>query len=293
MIKKIEIIINPASGIDSPILAELNRELQPSKLDWHISVMRSVDDAVTLTQDAIKQKVDAVVVSGGDGTVCAIARELYKSDIPIGIIPQGSANVIAKELLIPLSATESIQLLTLKKYEVTPIDCMLVNGTPTIIGINCGFFAHVVHKTDRSIKDKVGQLAYGVATINEFSAIDEHDFSITLDGKDHSQKGAACFIVNIGNIGAAPLAHGITVTDGLLDIVLVQQINVQSFFEWMQSTLTNTRPKNMVKHWHGKKAILKVPKDVVVMHDDVVVKERTFELEIVPKALKIITPKKI
>lgn len=291
MIKTIEIIINPASGVDTPILAQLNRDLQSSELDWNITVLKDTAEIETVIKNVVHKKVDAVIVCGGDGTVSPVARALYKTGIPLGIIPQGSANVIAKELSIPVSLAESIQLITQNKFKVKEIDVLLVNDVPLVIGINSGFFAHVVTNTERSVKEKVGSLAYGMATVAERDAMKEYDCVIKVDGKERSVRAAACYVVNIGNIGAASLSTGISVTDGILDVIAIQQINMQAFFEWMHSTITKSQPKNVVKHWKGKKITLKLPKSMTVLLDDEVTKERTFSIEVAPKTLKVIVPK--
>lgn len=292
MIHTVEIIINPASGIDVPILAPLNRELQNSSLDWNISVTKNLGEVKTYISKARKRKVDAIVVCGGDGTVTEAAKHLYKTKIPLCILPQGSANAIAKEFSIPLDIASAIKLLTEKRYQIQKVDMLKVNNFPTLIGMNAGFFAHVVKSTKRTVKDKVGQIAYGLTTLSQLDAIVDQEYILRLDGREILIRGVACYIVNIGTVGAVSIAPGIRPDDGFLDVVVIQQINLESFVEWAQSALSQVRPRNRLKHWKAKQVELIVPGQTPIMIDDKSITQKQYRIECIPHAVYIVVPKK-
>ena len=63
---------------------------------WHAG------HAASLAREAAQQTIDQAVAAGGDGTVVGIASGLDGSDVPLGIIPPGTANVLAHELSLPI-----------------------------------------------------------------------------------------------------------------------------------------------------------------------------------------------
>src|SRR5687768_7089340 len=72
-----------------------------------------VDDrrGTTLSNRIIQVKPDIVVAVGGDGTLGYVVSELVSTGIPLGIVPAGSANGMARELKIPLKAEEALQII--------------------------------------------------------------------------------------------------------------------------------------------------------------------------------------
>src|SRR5450432_3256127 len=141
--KKIHIIINPAAGADEPILSYLNRVFNGTDIVWDISVTHKEGEVFTVAKQLIG-KVDLIAVYGGDGSVMEAARALHMSDMTLAIIPGGTANVMAKELDIPLDSIEAIRLLTCEDHIVKKIDMGLVNGYPFLIRVNLGVLSDMI-----------------------------------------------------------------------------------------------------------------------------------------------------
>jgi diacylglycerol kinase (ATP) len=66
-----------------------------AKVDWDVFVTKKSKDALNFAKDSVKQGVDAVAVYGGDGTVMEAMSGAMGSDVPVAILPGGTANVIA------------------------------------------------------------------------------------------------------------------------------------------------------------------------------------------------------
>src|SRR6185503_16014150 len=92
----IQIIINPAAGKLEPILPIINTVLKDSGIDWEVLVTKKANDARDFAKDAVKKGVDAVAAYGGDGTLMEVISGMMGSDIPLVILPGGSANILAK-----------------------------------------------------------------------------------------------------------------------------------------------------------------------------------------------------
>src|ERR1700693_568815 len=109
--KQIYVIINPASGQDEPILNVLNSVLRPAEIKWDVFVTTEAGDARKYAQQAVAAGIDAVAVYGGDGTVTEAASGLIGSNMPLAILPGGTANVMSIELGIPGRLADAIALL--------------------------------------------------------------------------------------------------------------------------------------------------------------------------------------
>ncbi len=295
MIKTIEVIINPAAGIDTPILSILNRVFKRYPFNWHISVTKNIDDVAVCIKQALMKHVDAIVICGGDGTVSAASKAMCKKKTPLIIVPQGSANVISKDLGIPSDIAHQFRRIYKGKYHILEVDMIKINNNLGLLGLNVGYFADAIVQTKRSMKNKVGQLAYSITAVSNLNTLDDKHLEITIGKKHMAIDGIICHIANIGNIGipGVSIVPGVSATDGLLDVVVVKKMNLMTVVEWAQTTFSNKKPvgRDTLSHWRGKRIRLKVAPNLTVLRDDVIAKERIFDIKVIPHALRIVVPK--
>ncbi len=292
MFKRVKIIINPASGQPFPILFHINQAFKDTSIDWDIHVTKNVEDIKKAAKKALRQGVDLVAVYGGDGTLMTVARELCMSDIPLAILPGGTANVMAKELGISADLTQALQLITAKKPQISKIDMGMINKTPFLIRINVGLAADIVKESKRSMKRNLGRVAYGVTAIQQAQKSETAHFDIILDGKKISTNGISLVIANSGNIGIEGLSivHSISPSDGWLDVVVIESANLASAVEWLNTTINKTKPKGVIEHWKAKKVEVRVSPAQTIIVDDKVEKISVIKAHILPQAIKIVVP---
>ena len=121
-------------------------------------------DAERLARDAAASGVGLVLVGGGDGTVNEVINGLADSSRPptLGVLPLGTANVLARELGLPLGpAAAATALATARSREV---HLGLVNGRRFAMMAGVGFDAQVVAAVDPEAKRRFGRLAYAATT---------------------------------------------------------------------------------------------------------------------------------
>ena len=104
------------------------------------------------------RRYDAVVAAGGDGTIRAAAAGITGTDVPLAIIPCGTANVLAQE--IGLKATPELVCQTLRDGPQVPIAYARANGEPFLLMAGAGFDARVVGALNHALKSRVGKMAY-------------------------------------------------------------------------------------------------------------------------------------
>lgn len=291
MKRTIAIIINPASGIDTPILAPINRILQTTDYIWDFYITKKQDDAQKFARAALKKRIDIVAVFGGDGTIAEVAKVLCHTNTKLAIIPGGSANVVANSLNIPLNIEEAMKLVVRKKLKIKKIDMLLYEKKTVLLGFNIGMAAKAVQNTDRVLKDRIGQLAYGITALKDVQSMEDRKYTFNLDGKEITTHGVALMIVNAMNIKVAgvSLISETSITDGYMDIICVKKPDAELLFEVIKTNITNKAEKRKIKSWKGKKVNIQVDKSQTVMCDDEVIDAANFDISVLPKALNVIT----
>lgn len=143
---------------------------------------------------------DRIVIIGGDGTVRTVVQLLLdaKLDIPIAVIPRGSANLLAKSLGLPFTILGAAR--ALKQDHMTSVDVgHLSTGEYFIGAFALGYFSHRITATDRQLKKVAGFAGYFWSFIRE-TKLPEHNFSFTVDDRSYTITGHSLFVVNTSNL---------------------------------------------------------------------------------------------
>ncbi|MEQ8194623.1 MAG: YegS/Rv2252/BmrU family lipid kinase, partial [Rhodospirillales bacterium] len=179
--RRLLVIYNPIAGLRryrhlEVILAQLKRygcivELRVTGARGH---------AEKLAQSPLAKKADAVVVAGGDGTIAEAVAGLIGSAIPLGIIPLGTANVLAAEIGLRKSVGDIVNALI---YGPThTIHVGRVDNHYFTMMLGAGFDAHVVANVDLGLKKRFGKLAYVIASLQGLFRYSRFRYRVTADG---------------------------------------------------------------------------------------------------------------
>ncbi len=169
---------------------------------------------------------DAVIVAGGDGTVGKVAKRLAGTNVPIVIIPAGTANNVARSLGIGVDARAAVHGLADPRERTMDLGMATIGGiggeqTPFLEAFGVGVFAYVVGER-ASKKDK--KLRKGLTLLADtLDAYDPRAFEIEIDGKDLSGEYLMVEAMNVRSFGPAlAFAPDALIDDGQLDLVLVR-----------------------------------------------------------------------
>lgn len=283
--KKIPLIINPAAGGKSDLPPEV---LQDAGLDGRVLKTGTAGEVYALAKELAGES-DIVAVYGGDGTVMEAARALYGTSTALAILPGGTANVMAKELNIPLDIEKAVALLR-EGHRVQQIDMGLVNGCPFLIRVNMGLFADMITETEPGLKEKWGQLAYGLTAFQTLGR-EAVTFHLTIDGKSFEQDAVALTVTNAGNVGKAGYSFlpDISVTDGWLDVIALDKADISSLLKVTGSILFQ-KDSTVLKHWRAKEISIKLPAAGSWLCDDVEDHAPHLQIRVAPASLKVIVP---
>src|SRR6185369_2971958 len=140
-LKKLMVIINPAAGVDRPILGLLNTAMNEAGIKWEVQVTHKANDARQLANEAAKSGWDMVAAHGGDGTVMEVADGLRGTDVPLAIFPGGTGNAMAGELGIPVELPEAVALVSNGLHDIRTIDMATVGDQSFLLRVGIGFEA--------------------------------------------------------------------------------------------------------------------------------------------------------
>jgi len=291
MTKKIHIIINPASGKPQLILHQLNEVLHPAGVEWGVSITQKSGDATRFASQAIAEGAEVIGAYGGDGTVMEVADAVQNGDIPMAILPGGTANLMSVELGIPKDLTKAAQIMIDPESVIRRIDMGQVGEKQFMLRIGIGFGGEKVKLADREMKDKWGILAYSIAGLKALETVPVAHYHITVDGDEYETDGKTCLIDNAGNMGTQGVtaAKSISVSDGLLDVIVVRDASVGSLIAVGKEILGRKPNPDDVKHWQGREITIECDPPQTVQGDGEVWDPTPVSAKVLPGVLPVLT----
>jgi YegS/Rv2252/BmrU family lipid kinase len=286
---KVQIIINPASGIERPILKILNKAFG-KVVEWDVSITHKNGDAHRFAEKALADGATIVAVYGGDGTVTEVANVLAGGDVPLAILPGGTGNGVARMLNIPMDLEPSAALLT-RPHELRAIDLGRVNNKTFMLRADIGFMAVTGAETPRMIKDRYGKWAYAISSVEHRALLKPIPYRMVLDGEEVEVQGVLCMVINTGAVafGHRPLAKGIAPDDGLLDVLVLTRNDLVALGEVASSAfLGNPTPMH---HWQVKTAVIHTDPPQAMSVDGELIENSPAQIQILPHTVKVIVPK--
>lgn len=221
MSQHVTLIINPISGTQSKgwVPEWVSRRLGP-EVDIHVVYTGCRGDATRLAKDAVFRGDDAVLAVGGDGTVNETARALLDTDMPMGILPCGSGNGLARHLGIPVDIDGALDVIMQRHIEYC--DYATANGNPFFCTFGVGFDAAVSEKF--AGQKHRGRLTYLRNTIEEYLHYSPRVYTIRSGNTVLSERAFLVAVCNASQYGNnAYIAPEASMTDGLLDVTVIHQ----------------------------------------------------------------------
>ena len=203
---------------------------------------------------------------GGDGTIRAVCEELAGTGIPVGIVPAGTGNLLARNLDIPLYLRSAVDVAL--NGQDRAIDMVEVSGDKMedatfLVMAGMGFDAAIMEGVNEDIKAKVGWLAYVWSALKSlmFPAI---RVEVSVDGGEFTRHRARTLV--IGNVGflqaGMPLIPDAAIDDGQLDVVLLYPRRFLSWLPLAVRVLTkNKRTDEMITRMTGREVVVRASTD--------------------------------
>lgn len=194
---KIEVIVNTSSGPgrEEGIQYILEQAFASAGAEARITLAQTGAEVLTLARRVAHGDVKTIVAGGGDGTVSSVASAVVGTDKALGILPFGTMNHFAKDLLIPLDLAGAIQ--TIVAGHEASVDVGDVNGHIFINNSSLGLYPSIVRERERQQRLGWGKWpAYIWAALAVLRRYPFLDIRVGVDGKELRSRTPFVFIGN-------------------------------------------------------------------------------------------------
>lgn len=233
---RIGIVWNP-SKVEQEVLQSAVSGVFDESVDIRWWETTPEDPGRGMAAEALADGREIVIAVGGDGTVRAIAESLAGSDAALGIVPQGTGNLLARNLDVPIN-NMTAALERVRDGEPRRIDLGWVayDGTEHAFAVMVGFGvdAQMLVETDDDLKSKAGWLAYVEAMGRALAGTEMTDITVSVDGENPvAVRGHTMLIGNCGMVqGGIRLLPDAVLDDGKLDVLMV---SADGALQWLDT----------------------------------------------------------
>lgn len=239
-IRTVALLVNPAAGGGRGAKVA---DRAAERLHFHgIEVTRleggSAQASLDLARGAVADGVDALVVCGGDGMVSLAVQAQAFSDIPVGIIPAGTGNDLARDYDIPLDGPEAAaDVVAAGRVEHVDLGQATPDGgDPQVFAsILCAGLDSKVNRRVNEMKMLSGPLRYVIASVIEFPVYRPRRFRMTFDAGLPSEETVesevllSAFAITRSYGGDMKIAPNADRADGLFDVCYIGRISKLRF----------------------------------------------------------------
>lgn len=266
--KRLAVILNPIKVDDlgrfRALVEELASDAGYAHVDWHETTVE--DTGYGMAHAAAVDGADVALAVGGDGTVRAVCEELAGTGIPVGIVPAGTGNLLARNLDLPLYLRSAVDVGL--NGQDRAVDMVEVSGdnmddSVYLVMAGMGFDAAIMEGVNEQVKARVGWLAYVLSALKAlmFPAI---RVDISVDGGEFTRHRARTVVV--GNVGALqagmPLIPDAAIDDGRLDVVLLYPRRFLSWIPLAARVLSRSkRTDETITRMSGREVVVRAHAD--------------------------------
>lgn len=218
-------LINKKSGTDASVEWEttLSNFFTENDPPFSILYLPEKINLAELKNKILQQMPGAVIAVGGDGTVSMAANIIACTGIPLGIIPQGSANGMAVELGIPIDVQKALEVI--RNCVATPCDLIEIKGHCYCLHIaDAGLNAHLIKHFDEN--NKRGMLGYSLVIFKTLWRKRKLKVKFSIDGVLREREAFMVALANASKFGTGAVINPEgKLDDGFFEIVVVRHLN--------------------------------------------------------------------
>jgi YegS/Rv2252/BmrU family lipid kinase len=283
------VILNPAAGWRRrqrlvPVLARLREH----GCAFELRETQAPGDAERFAAAADRDAFDVVVAAGGDGTVNETINGLARSGLPLGLIPLGTANVLAAEIGLRTDPTSLARCVALGRPR--PITLGVANGRRFILMAGAGFDAHVVAGVSVPMKRRLGKGAYILSSCRQLLMFTFPTYEVLID---NAARHAASVIVANARYYGGPFvcAPGASLESETLRVCLFERGGRRAAIGYALALFAGRLPRlSTYRVIEARRIEIRGRPGEPLQGDADVIGELDVAIEVLPHALDLIYP---
>jgi YegS/Rv2252/BmrU family lipid kinase len=252
--------------------------------------LKKVED-IPFLMEKYRSNIDLVIVGGGDGTLNAMVDVLVETQLPLGIIPLGTANDLARTLGIPNSIAEACRIIA--EGNLKYIDLGWVNNKYFFNVASLGLSVKITQKLNKGLKRRLGILAYAWTALQVLSKTRPFTAMIGIDGQNIKVKTLQIAIGNGRYYGGGmPIAHDAQIDDQRLDLY---SLEIEHWWQIFPLLWTLPRGQQGLLSWvrtlNGKEIQIQTRKPHSINTDGEITSTTPAMFRVIPAALGVYIPR--
>ncbi len=298
------VVLNPKSG--SCTVADVRKAVAELMTGAEVEIHEVArgDDLPALVRAAVDRGCDPIVAAGGDGTVSTVADALVGTAAHLVILPLGTANVLARELGIPVDLEGACRLgahscvpegsLAGRQHAVVRLDAMKVGDRHYFTQVGVGIDALMIRDTADEHKRRFGRVAYLWTALTRLVGFQPRRFHLTVDDRKVSAKASQVLVANTGMMGQPPFRWGpnIRPDDGRLDLCIVRARTLLDYAGLFRHVVlaSHKQSPNVRYEVVDQFIVLDAKHPLPVQADGEILGDTPVRVEVVPAALRVVVP---
>lgn len=184
-------------------------------------VCRTLEELhVVCERDASAQNIEAIIAAGGDGTVIHAIPTAIARGLPLGVVPLGTFNDLARTLELPLNVREACEVIVAKRTR--KIDVARVNGVYFVNEASVGVSTRIARRQTPEVKQRFGAVGVISTTIQSLRQTRPFTVELRYDGKREGFSTVQLTIANNARFGGIFHRSDASIADGWLDLYSIE-----------------------------------------------------------------------
>ncbi|WP_293337324.1 lipid kinase [Microcoleus sp. CAWBG58] len=287
--KKALLLVNQHSRKGKNLLSQATVKLQALGFDLIVESTNRADQ-ISDTIRRHQNQVELVIVGGGDGTLNCAIEGLIDTKLPLGILPMGTANDLARTLKIPTDLSAACQLIASGKVRL--IDLGWVNGQHFFNVASLGLSVQITQRLTKDAKQRWGVLAYAFTALQTIWESRPFRAQINVNNQCFNVKTIQIAIGNGRYYGGGmTVAEDATIDDRRLDLYSLEtkhRWEIIALLPAMRQGNHNSWPN--VRALHAQEFEINTSKRRPINTDGEITTQTPAIFRVIPQALAVIAP---
>jgi YegS/Rv2252/BmrU family lipid kinase len=300
--QNVYMVFNPTAG--SATQADAVREAISKCFvapQWNCEVYETTgkkdEDIPALCRAAIKKGATMVVSAGGDGTLVSVANGVVHSKVPLGILPLGTGNDLARILGIPLKLEDALTLLSGENDSIE-IDGLKVGDKYYFSNVSVGVTPEMMKDTKSEAKKRFGRLAYLWTMFKQSKIFQMRHYNLTIDDQVQKVNAVEIMVSNTTLLEAPPNLFGSvdTLSDGKIEVYWVKARAWRDYLQLAWDLIRrSSKSASKMPHQEAQHTIRieAVKHSQLVQADGEAIGNTPVDIKLEPKVLRVIMPKPV